>query len=459
MLGYRESLSLHSSEALCVLSASGTAVRLVARPPLQTLPSATTTTTTNATAGVAADFDRLAASGGGGGGGGIVSSIDELSIVALAALVATRNAAGATPASALGDAAVECRALHAPYHRHVTPPPPPPTTTTTTTATQATHDATTNVNGAEPAQDKVANDRHDDSSQRSAEEEPTAQQHQQQSPTQQQQQNEQEQHAQQQQAGGDDGAADGGDNGDERRTTTAPLSSRSEQQQRGDDVESKKSIGGEPTDDREHERGAAAVQCVPCAMCGSHGVPALLLATIDAPPFVPIVGGLAHVEARVCRAKKDAKGDVNATFVSEALPFLEFDLHRQLLYKLRLLGCNAAFSLRIDITVGSDMIVGVASATAALVAALPEPRPLRISLQNISASALAAARATLLPLPPALAALATNSSSGAVGSSSDHDGGAMTALNALQTRLETQSLVCAMVFFVFYARACALREM
>ena len=35
------------------------------------------------------------------------------------------------------------------------------------------------------------------------------------------------------------------------------------------------------------------------------------------------------IEARVCRAKPRAQGEAEATLVSQALPFLEYDLHRQ----------------------------------------------------------------------------------------------------------------------------------
>lgn len=51
------------------------------------------------------------------------------------------------------------------------------------------------------------------------------------------------------------------------------------------------------------------------------------------------------------------QGDVNAAAVSDALPFVEFELHRQLLHKLRLFGFNAAFGLRFEITVGAELLV------------------------------------------------------------------------------------------------------
>ena len=73
-----------------------------------------------------------------------------------------------------------------------------------------------------------------------------------------------------------------------------------------------------------------------CALCRRKFVPELLLATVDVPESLPCVGAACSVQARVCRVKKNLQGEASATAVSEALPFLEFDLHRQLMYKLKI---------------------------------------------------------------------------------------------------------------------------
>ncbi|KAG5462119.1 MAG: hypothetical protein BJ554DRAFT_5585, partial [Olpidium bornovanus] len=104
-----------------------------------------------------------------------------------------------------------------------------------------------------------------------------------------------------------------------------------------------------------------------------------MIATIEPPPGVQTVGTGLYIEAHVCRAKKKKEGESNATIVSDALPFVEYDIHRQLLYKLRIQGMNAIFGLRINITVGDTLIVAVASGTALFFSALPAPPPLRIS--------------------------------------------------------------------------------
>jgi len=47
----------------------------------------------------------------------------------------------------------------------------------------------------------------------------------------------------------------------------------------------------------------------------------------------------------------------NAIIVSEGVPFLEYDLHKQLLYKLRLLGMNAIFGLRTQLCIGDNIMI------------------------------------------------------------------------------------------------------
>ncbi|SPR01653.1 C2 domain-containing protein [Plasmodiophora brassicae] len=119
---------------------------------------------------------------------------------------------------------------------------------------------------------------------------------------------------------------------------------------------------------------------LPCSTCGHHLVPDLLLATIrPGRAHFEMVGGQQLVEARVVRSKKKCQAEANATLVSEMLPFVEFDLHRQLMYKLRLLGMNAAFGLRVRFHIGDNLVVAVATATATFLPALPAPPALRIT--------------------------------------------------------------------------------
>lgn len=68
---------------------------------------------------------------------------------------------------------------------------------------------------------------------------------------------------------------------------------------------------------------------------------------------------------RLCRTKKKAQGEGNATAISNLLPFLEYELHTQLMNKLKLRSMNALFGLRIQISVGENMLLGLAVRTAA----------------------------------------------------------------------------------------------
>eukprot|EP01133_Synstelium_polycarpum_P017539 gene17539-20929_t len=120
-------------------------------------------------------------------------------------------------------------------------------------------------------------------------------------------------------------------------------------------------------------------QHVRCAMCKKKYVPEILLATIELPPGIPITGKGGLIQARVCRLKKKSQGDSNATQLSESVPFIEYDLHNQLMYKLKVLGMNAAFGLKTQITFNDTLVIGMATATAVFLTPLPTPPVLHIS--------------------------------------------------------------------------------
>ncbi|XP_072418385.1 C2 domain-containing protein 5 isoform X10 [Chiloscyllium punctatum] len=81
----------------------------------------------------------------------------------------------------------------------------------------------------------------------------------------------------------------------------------------------------------------------------------------------------------LCRQKKKTQGEANATAISNLLPFMEYELHTQLMNKLKLRGMNALFGLRIQITVGENMLMGLASATGVYLTALPSPGGIQIA--------------------------------------------------------------------------------
>uniref|UniRef100_A0A672PI90 C2 domain-containing protein n=1 Tax=Sinocyclocheilus grahami TaxID=75366 RepID=A0A672PI90_SINGR len=116
-----------------------------------------------------------------------------------------------------------------------------------------------------------------------------------------------------------------------------------------------------------------------CYCCRRYKVPDVLFTTIDLPTEANVTGKGCLIQARLCRTKKKAQGEGNATAISNLLPFLEYELHTQLMNKLKLRGMNALFGLRIQISVGETMLLGLASATGVYLTALPSPGGIQIT--------------------------------------------------------------------------------
>ncbi|XP_049639736.1 C2 domain-containing protein 5 isoform X2 [Suncus etruscus] len=116
-----------------------------------------------------------------------------------------------------------------------------------------------------------------------------------------------------------------------------------------------------------------------CYNCRKQKVPDVLFTTIDLPMDAMVIGKGCLIQARLCRLKKKAQAEANATAISNLLPFMEYEVHTQLMNKLKLKGMNALFGLRIQITVGENMLMGLASATGVYLAALPTPGGIQIA--------------------------------------------------------------------------------
>ncbi len=81
----------------------------------------------------------------------------------------------------------------------------------------------------------------------------------------------------------------------------------------------------------------------------------MLIATIEPPAGMAITGRGCLIQARLCRPKRDeSRGDQQAKEVSDGLPFLEYELHRQLINKLRIKGMNAIFGLRVSLPLDAE---------------------------------------------------------------------------------------------------------
>jgi hypothetical protein len=123
----------------------------------------------------------------------------------------------------------------------------------------------------------------------------------------------------------------------------------------------------------------AFMRLVPCMLCRRKWVPETLLSTIEPPHKASIRGRGQLLEARVCRTRRSANGEADAVKISEVLPFVEFDLQRQIMLKLKVLGMNSAFGIRSKIQIGNGVVIATASCTAIYLNALPPPPILTIS--------------------------------------------------------------------------------
>ncbi|XP_077965971.1 C2 domain-containing protein 5-like [Styela clava] len=112
-------------------------------------------------------------------------------------------------------------------------------------------------------------------------------------------------------------------------------------------------------------------------------VPEVLFTTIDIPTDVHITGKGTIVQARFCRSKKKSQGESHAAAIGDILPFIEYELHKQLYNKLKLKGMNALFGLQVRIKIGENIVIGVATATAAYVTALPPTEKPKLNCQNV----------------------------------------------------------------------------
>eukprot|EP01094_Clydonella_sp_ATCC50884_P010663 TRINITY_DN2046_c0_g1_i2.p1 TRINITY_DN2046_c0_g1~~TRINITY_DN2046_c0_g1_i2.p1 ORF type:complete len:964 (+),score=215.00 TRINITY_DN2046_c0_g1_i2:36-2927(+) len=110
-----------------------------------------------------------------------------------------------------------------------------------------------------------------------------------------------------------------------------------------------------------------------CNVCKKKYVPEMLYSTTELPTELAVEEGGRLIQARVSLPKKKADGETGAIAVSEAIPFMEYDLHKELLLKLRSRGCNAVFGLKMDLSVGESMMTCVATGTAVRLSALATP--------------------------------------------------------------------------------------
>lgn len=119
-----------------------------------------------------------------------------------------------------------------------------------------------------------------------------------------------------------------------------------------------------------------------CGICKRARVPDVMFTTIELPENVLMTGRGCIIQATACKTKKDLRGELNAKEISDCLPFLEYELHSLLLNKLKVKGMNSIFGLKLQISVGERLIIGMAVGTAIFLTALPTPSVPQIASGN-----------------------------------------------------------------------------
>ncbi|XP_028157950.1 uncharacterized protein LOC114351096 [Ostrinia furnacalis] len=120
-----------------------------------------------------------------------------------------------------------------------------------------------------------------------------------------------------------------------------------------------------------------------CGGCRRARVPAVLLATCSKPSRLASYSKAVTLTAVAARTRRaPPAGEPGARDISDQLPFLEYELHKLLLAKLRMQGANALFNLQTQIAIGERCVMALASGTAVRLTALPPPAPPRIKFDT-----------------------------------------------------------------------------
>lgn len=140
------------------------------------------------------------------------------------------------------------------------------------------------------------------------------------------------------------------------------------------------------------------MRIVTCRSCGKHWVPETVLSTLEPPEALPVVGAGVFVEARVVRHRQSKAGEQDCVAIGRDLPFVDMAVMEQLAARLKIMGCNCAFSLRPELVYHAGILMATVCATGFFCESLPPPPPVRVqrSLPARGAQAIAAEGAVVL---------------------------------------------------------------
>jgi hypothetical protein len=121
-----------------------------------------------------------------------------------------------------------------------------------------------------------------------------------------------------------------------------------------------------------------------CNICGQGQVPDVLFTSIQPIAEIETIGQGCLLRAIVTRPRKKCSGEISAKIISDSLPFIEYELHRQLLGKLKLKGMNLLYGLKVQISIGENLLIAISEATACFSSALPAPIIPKIMSEKVS---------------------------------------------------------------------------
>ncbi|SCU66606.1 putative C2 domain protein [Trypanosoma equiperdum] len=117
-----------------------------------------------------------------------------------------------------------------------------------------------------------------------------------------------------------------------------------------------------------------------CNVCHSRLVPEVLLTSCAMPQELIYRERPRLVQAVVTKEKSAIRGVGLALAVSQALPYIEYSLHKQLLFNLKFQKLNAVFGIRITLSISHDTIIGTLTGTGCCLVGLPVPSPPRVEV-------------------------------------------------------------------------------
>lgn len=125
----------------------------------------------------------------------------------------------------------------------------------------------------------------------------------------------------------------------------------------------------------DHKSAPYPMRLKKCNICRSRYVPEIIFTTLELSLEIARSSRSQLIQAFTSYelGGKYSKSGANPTAFSEVMPFMQYDMHRQFLCKMRLFGFNAIHCLDTQITVSGTSITAISTGTGICLYALPVP--------------------------------------------------------------------------------------